>query len=152
MSTFNLSVHPPILPQRLVGLNTTRLKARQSVVRARVYVYVCQKEEEHPRRSDIVLDDREKIYFTPERTSVSSRIILSEDRRGTSVVSDIRFPGVIRAVSSNTLRLSPSRRVSRVVSYLAPFPSPRQRRILEAGNVPAQWRLTGCTWDNRSPG
>jgi len=69
-----------------------------------------------------VSDDREKIYGTPERTSVSSRIILSEDRRGTSVVSDIRFPGVIRAVLQ-TLRLSPSRTSSRV-SLSLPFPLP----------------------------
>lgn len=37
----------------------------------------------------------------------------------------------------------------RRVSYTLP---PFCAFSLQAGNVPTQWRLTGCTWDNRSPG
>lgn len=89
--------------------------------------------------------------------SDGSRIVAGESgEKRTGPTSDVILPesGRNSAVSPNILRLALSLCPPRVARRLAPRsrpPSP-SRRILQAGNVPTQWRLTGCTWDNRSPG
>jgi len=93
---------------------------------------------------------RRRIYVLVAKKSARKRHVCTSHIYSRYSAFDVHKIRPFLQTFPVSFSLSPSLAPS--LARLPRAPSPPARRAPRAGNVPTQWRLTDCTWDNRSPG